>query len=154
MNDQPVHMPPCGDTQQDVTGSVAGILDRWLDDHGEFTFGTKEAGVMLGEEVRGADAAVWLRSDVTPHTGGYRTVPPILAVEVAGQDEGEIALRAKAGWYLDRGVKVVWIVLPDPRQILVARPGGESRFREGERLPPHPDLPGLEPEVGHFFRRL
>ncbi len=53
-----VFMTPSGDIQQDVTGSVAGLLDRWLDDHPEFTFGTNEAGMILDGEVRAADAAV------------------------------------------------------------------------------------------------
>lgn len=147
-------MPPCGDIQQDVAGSVAGILDRWLDDHLTFCFGTNEAGMLLGEEVRAADAAVWSRADLTGHTGGYRRVPPVLAIEIAGLDEGEIELRDKAAWYLAHGVKVVWIVLPASREVVEVRPGGERRHAVGASLPEHPELPGLTPEVARFFRQL
>lgn len=81
-------------------------------------------------------------------------VPPILAVEVGGREEGEPELRAKAQWYLAHGVAVVWLVLPKSRDVLVVTAGGESRHRPGERLPPHPALPGLAPAVERFFRQL
>jgi Uma2 family endonuclease len=147
-------MPPCADTQLLVTGSVAGLLDRWLDQQPSFTFGTNEAGLLLGGEVRGADAAVWKRDALGPPTGRYVRVPPLLVVEVAGRDEDEAALREKARWYHDRGVRVVWVVLPDSREVLVLRPGSEVRCAPGARIPAHPDLPDLEPEVSAFFRRL
>src|SRR5438046_1725451 len=59
-----------------------------------------------------------------------------------------------AQWYLAPGVPVVWLVLPKSRDVLVVTAGGESRHRPGERLPPHPALPGLEPAVERFFRQL
>ena len=147
-------MPPCGDTQQFVCISVAGLLDAWSQLHPEFAVGGNEAGMILGAEVRGADAAVWRRRDLPQRSGGYQRVPPVLAVEVAGLDEDEAELREKARWYLAHGVGVVWLVLPETREVIVIRPGAETRARRGERLPPHPDLPGLEPEVDRFFRQL
>lgn len=154
-----IYMTPSGDIQQDVTGSVAGLLDRWLDEHPEYTFGTNEAGMMLGGEVRAADAAVWARKDLGPYSGGYRRVPPILAVEVAGAQDEETALLDKAAWYLEHGAKTVWLVLPGSREVLVLRPGTEpktevKRHGEHERLPPDAALPGLTPKVSRFFKRL
>lgn len=149
-----LYMPPTGDVQQDVTLSVAGILDRWADDHPELACGTNEAGMILGTEVRGADAAVWRRDASGPYTGWYRRVPPVLAVEVAGREQGEPELREKAAWYLSRGVTVVWLVLPETREVVVLHGKGETRHRAGDRVPAHPDLPGLAPEVDLFFRRL
>lgn len=149
-----LYMTPCGDVQQDVVGSIAGLLDRWVDAHPGFTFGTNEAGMLLGGEVRAADAAVWSRSALGPYDGTFRRVAPILAVEVAGASEDEDVLRAKAQWYLDHGVEVVWLVLPASRTVLVITPQGEFRHRPGERLPGHASLPDLEPEVARFFKRL
>jgi Uma2 family endonuclease len=147
-------LPPCGDHQPDVSISVAGILDRWLDEHAEFTVGGNEAGMILDGEVRGADAAVWRRSDLGPYTGKYRRVAPVLAVEVAGYREGEDQLREKANWYLAHGVHVVWIVLPDSREVIVLENERSQRCGVGNALPDHPDLPGLHPVVDRFFRQL
>jgi hypothetical protein len=57
-----------------------------------------------------SDAAVWSRADLGAYEGGLRRVAPVLAVEVAGADEGdsEKALREKADWYLGGGIAVVW----------------------------------------------
>jgi Uma2 family endonuclease len=149
-----LYMPPCGDVQQAVAFSTAGVVDRWLDDHPEFFVGGNEAGLLFGRDVRGAEVAVWRREAVGPLTGGYVRVPPILAVEVAGREENEPALRAKAAWYLARGVQVVWLVLPATREVVVVGPEGERRQGPGERLGAHPALPGLEPAVEAFFRQL
>ena len=149
-----LYMPPCGGIQQGVSVSVVGILDRWQDDHSEFFAGGNEAGMILGKDVRGAEGAVWRRESVLPLTGHYIHVPPILAVEVGGREEGEPELRAKALWYLAHGVAVVWLVLPKSRDVLVVTAGGETRHAAGDRLPPNPALPDLEPPVERFFRQL
>jgi hypothetical protein len=42
--------------RQDVAGAVAGLLDRWVDEHPEFGFGANEAGMIQGGDVRGAQS--------------------------------------------------------------------------------------------------
>ncbi|HZA50715.1 MAG TPA: Uma2 family endonuclease, partial [Myxococcaceae bacterium] len=133
-----LYMPPCGDVQQDVAMSVAHVLMRWSQEHPEFVLGGNEAGMILGGETRGADAAAWRKADVGVHTGGFRRVAPVLAVEIAGLDEGEPELRAKARWYLGHGVACVWLVLPETREVIVFGEAGESRCATGSRLPSHP----------------
>jgi Uma2 family endonuclease len=78
----------------------------------------------------------------------------MLAVEVAGADEGEEELREKARWYLDHGVRVVWLVLPETREVLVLETPGESRHGRGLALPAHADLPGLVVRVDDLFAQL
>lgn len=149
-----LYMPPCGDLQQDVVVDAAFLLREWSGAHPEFVVGANEAGMILGGETRAADVARWRKADLGPHTGGYRRVAPVLAVEIAGQDEGETELAAKARWYLEHGVAAVWIVLPELREVIAITTAGETRHRMGERLPSHPGLPGLEPEVRQFFTQL
>jgi len=146
-----LYMPPCGDRQQDTVADVVITLGNWGRSHPEFVVGTNEAGMFLGEDGRGADAAIWRRADVGPYEGGFRRVPPVLAVEVAGRYERARQLRAKARWYLDAGVPVVWIVLPKKREVLVVTAAGESRHRCRERLPGNPRLPELAPMVDELF---
>jgi Uma2 family endonuclease len=148
-----LYMPPCGDTQSDVVTDVMRLLLRWQDGHEGFKLATNEAGIRLAGASRGADAAVFRRAEVSEYTGGFRRVAPVLAVEVAGQDDGEAHLREKAGWYLSVGVAVVWLVLPDTREVIVMTADGEARHRSGA-LPAHPALPDLAPPVADFFRQL
>jgi Uma2 family endonuclease len=147
-------MPPCGDVQQDVCSDVAGILMSWLAAHPDFVVGTNEAGMMLGGDVRAADAAVWRRSEIGTRTGGLRRAAPLLAVEVAGRDEGRTQLRDKAEWYLGAGAKVVWLVFPEEREVVVVTEQSEERFGREQRIPAHAALPELAPEVQAFFRQI
>lgn len=148
------YMTPCGGIQGSVVGSVAGLLEDWVANHREFHMATNEAGMNLEGDVRAADAAVWRRDQLGTVTSGYARVPPVLAVEVAGEDEGDEQLRAKAAWYQAKGVAVVWLVPPETRQVIVLRPAGESTHGHDDTLPAAPELPGLTPPVARFFRQL
>src|SRR5262249_47630517 len=119
--------------------------------HPEFSVGTNEAGMRLGDDSRGADAGVWRQR---PQRWGFRLEPPVLAVEVAGQDEGADALLEKARWDLAQGVPVELVVLPGQRQVMVVTASGETRHAVGDRLAAQQDLPGLEPEVAELFRQV
>ena len=147
-------MPPCGDEQQDVAASLVGLLEPWSVAHPEFVVGANEAGMILGGEVRAADAAVWRRDHAGPRTGGYRRSAPILAVEVAGRDEGEAELLPKARWYLEHGVAVVWIVLPLAREVIVVDGAGQTRLGTDDAIEVRDELPGLTSPVARLFRQL
>ncbi len=147
------YMPPCGEVQQDVATDATVLLGSWARDWPEFVVGSNEAGMIIGSAVRAADVGVWRRSP-TAERNGFRRTAPILAVEVAGQDESEPLLREKAAWYLDAGVAVVWLVLPEGREVLVVERGSESRHEKGGVLPAVPALPGLRAEVAAFFLQI
>ncbi len=72
--------------------------------------------------------------------------------EVAGQNEDEALLLDKAQWYLAHGVTIVWLVLPETREVVVLIGEQETRYRMGQRLAPHDALPDLAPGVADFFR--
>jgi Uma2 family endonuclease len=137
--------------QQATVADVVAELVLWQRAHPEFSVGTNEAGMRLGEDSRGADAGVWRQR---PQRWGFRREPPVLAVEVAGQDEDADTLREKARWYLAQGVLLVWIVLPGQREVIVVTSAGETRHAVGERLLVHQALPGLQPQVADLFRQV
>jgi Uma2 family endonuclease len=149
-----LYMLPCADAQQYVATDATFILRSWAQTHDGFVVGSNEAGMKLGDSVRAADVAVWRRSDEGTVTGHVQHVAPVLAVEVAGTDEEEQVLRDKAGWYREHGVGIVWLVLPETREVVVIDESGDSRFGVGQHLPPHAELPGLGPAVDAFFSQL
>lgn len=81
---------------------VVHVLRRWSDHRPEFVVDGNEAGMKLGEDIRAADAAIWRRDQVGPAVGRLRHAAPVLALEVAGQDEDEPVFREKARWYWRR----------------------------------------------------
>lgn len=150
-----LYMPPCARFQRVTVVDVIVVLGAWGRAHPEYEIATNEAGMQLGEDIRGADAAVWRRAALDPKDAGVARVAPLLAVEVCGRRETERRLREKARWYLERGVRVVWLVLPKTRAaVVLTSEGGEHRLGADDRVPPHPALPGLTPRVAEFFAQL
>jgi len=149
-----LYMPPCGDDQGDVAGDVVHVLKTWAEKHPQFKVSGNEIGMYFDGEARGADAAVWLRSTLPPNTGGLRRVPPILSVEVAGRDDSEASLRAKAQWCFGHGVQLVWVVLPASREVIVMSPTTARRLGWKDRLPEAGALPGLKPRVSELMAEL
>ncbi|MBX3197913.1 MAG: Uma2 family endonuclease [Labilithrix sp.] len=145
------YRPPCGEIQQRTVVEVVTELNLWRRTRSGFAVGSNEAGMLLGGEVRAADAAVWRASSPT---SGYARVPPILAVEVSGADEDVPALLEKARWYLGHGVLLTWIVDPQAHVVHVVSDDGVRVIGETERLSEHPALPGLSVPVANRFRQL
>lgn len=145
--------PPSGDSQQQTAAGVVHQLMLWQEAHEGFKVGGNEAGMLLGGEVRAADAAVWRAADLGPRTGGFPRVAPVLAVEISGKDEDLDQLTDKARWYLGHGVAVVWILDPATRAARVIDSAGTVDLASGT-MPAHPDLPGLAPALADLFRQL
>lgn len=141
-----LYMPPCADEQAEVVSGVVYELVAWARQHREFVVGTNEVGMLLGGSVRAADAAIWRRDESHP-TGTFRRTPPLLAIEVAGEDDTLVELRRKARWYLEQGVEMVWLVFPKDRQVKVLTAGRTRTFRTTDRLPAPRALEGLSPRV-------
>ncbi len=149
-----LYMPPCGALQFFTVSDLVITLGIWVRSHPEFMLGTNEAAMLLGGAVRAADAAIWSRAQMGAFGAGVLRVPPLLAAEVAGRDEGKVPLREKARWYLDMGVAVVWLLFPKEREVIVVTRAGSSSHRIGERLPADPRLPDLAPRVDDLFAQL
>jgi Uma2 family endonuclease len=149
-----LYMPPCGDLQQDTVTDVVITLGAFVRANPALVLGTNEAGMRLLGATRAADAAVWRRAELGSYSGRLRRVPPLLAVEVAGEDETEGALLEKADWYLKAGAKLVWLVLPETREVVCVAREGRTRHGVGGRIPPHADLPGLSPLVAELFAQI
>lgn len=145
-------MPPCGGTQSKVVLNLARLIGNWAHARPDFIGGTNEAGMRLGTDTRGVDVGVW-RTKGRGSLKGFAHVAPVLAVEVEGEEEAERErpLRKKARWYFVHGTKVVWLVLPSRREIIVLTARGESRHRPGEMTPEHTALPGLRVAVDEVF---
>lgn len=144
------YMPPCGKNQQRVCVDVVTELGVWCRARTGFIVGGNEAGMLLGGEVRGADAAVWRAGEEAGDE--FARTAPVLAVEVCGEDESGPMLTAKARWYLDHGVERVWVVDPMTRRVHVVT--AEGVVEAVDRIPEAPSLPGLSPWVKDLFRQI
>ena len=94
-----------------------------------------------GGNVRSPDASFVARDrfegDQPPE--GFSPVPPDLAVEVLSPDDRPRAILDKVGEYLERGVRVVWVIDPRSRTATVYR-----SLSDVSRLGPDDDLDGQD----------
>ena len=69
--------------QRVVAVDVTTDLNLWCRATPGFEVGGNEAGMKLGDEIRGADGAIW-RKSTEPKTHAFARTPPLLAVEIMG----------------------------------------------------------------------
>jgi Uma2 family endonuclease len=83
---------------------------------------------------------------------GYATLAPDLAVEVVSPNDLYEELEKKVVEYFRAGVRLVWVVSPESRTVLVQRPDGPSRrLFETDELLGEEVLPGFRCLVSEFF---
>jgi Uma2 family endonuclease len=76
---------------------------------------------------------------------------PDLAVEVKSPDDNLSKLREKAAYYLANGTRLVWLVYPEKRLIIVLTPDSEEILTENDALTGGDVLPGFEVPVERIF---
>ncbi len=82
----------------------------------------------------------------------YAENPPVLAVEVLSPSDRPSRVARKVNQYLRAGVKLVWVVDPEIREVGVHRPGIELQLLTADDvLTGGDELPGFECRVAEFF---
>lgn len=118
---------------------------------------TVETGVVTErnpDTVRGPDVAFWsverLPLDQTPEA--YPDVAADLCVEVFSPSNTQQEMKEKVREYLQRGVRLVWIVDPEERTVTVYRQPGEGRLLwEDATLTGEDVLPGFQCRAVELF---
>ena len=118
---------------------------------------SNDSGVILGRDpdtVRGPDVMYFDdgKSAAEIAAAGYAETPPVLAVEVLSPTDRPGRVARKVAQYLRAGVRIVWTVDPEVREVTVHLAGGEVRgFGPEDTLPGGDELPGFECRVSEFF---
>jgi Uma2 family endonuclease len=119
---------------------------------------TEQSGYDVGKGrravVRAPDFAYMSKERAAQVRGvRYPRLAPDLAVEVVSpsqNDEDEMASRARM--WLDFGVRMIWVIWPDAKQVDVWRPDTEKqRLSEQESLDGQDILPGFTLPVAKLF---
>jgi Uma2 family endonuclease len=116
---------------------------------------TNDTGVVLErgpDTVRGPDVAFWSITRQPAVPDGYFEIPPDLAVEVLSPDDRRKDVRAKVKEYLFYGVKLVWLVDPEARIVLIYQgsPRG-TELDEDDTIDGGDVLPGFSCKVSDLF---
>ncbi|HYH64494.1 MAG TPA: Uma2 family endonuclease [Urbifossiella sp.] len=154
-NGRLVIMPPPGD----IHGRTQYKVGRYLDTHAEelgLGEGWVEVGIVLRRDpdrVVGADAAFVLKASqpVRVTTEGWLETIPEIVVEIRSKNDTTPEVLAKRDEYFDAGVRVVWVLDPDDRTVVVhAPPAAPVVFATADTLT-SPLLPGFAVPVALLF---
>lgn len=75
-----------------------------------------------------------------------------LAVEVKSPDDSLPKMREKAAYYLANGTRLVWLVHPKKRQVIVITPGSEETLTDNDTLNGGDVLPGFTLPIRDIFK--
>jgi Uma2 family endonuclease len=94
-----------------------------------------------------------LPDDIVPD--GWVKIPPDFAAEIISPNDKAEEVFAKAREWLDVGVRLLWVISPASRTILVLRPGGGAAWvGAGGTLSGEDVLPGFSCPVEELFADL
>jgi Uma2 family endonuclease len=150
---------PMGFVSSFVGGRLFRLLDIYCDKHGLGWVLPADASYQCfpdaPSKVRKPDvsfiAAARLPAIEAPH--GHARIAPDLAAEVISPNENfEEAIR-KTGEYLDAGVRLLWLIDPASRTVLIFRPdGGGGILRGSGELSGEDVVPGFRCSLDEVFR--
>jgi Uma2 family endonuclease len=142
-----------------IMARVTYYLEGWLElqplPRGEMLCG--EAGVILRHDpdtTVGIDV-VYVSAEVAAKQSGETTLidgVPVLVVEILSPSDKQEEINEKLDTYLRAGVKVVWVIDPHDRTVLVYRPGAKPQLvNDDQELSGEPELPGFHVPVAKLF---
>ena len=152
-----VAMSPTSDEHGRVELCVGAILRDFVRPRGLGRVRVGEVGIYTRRDpdrVRGADV-IYISNERYAQRDvflAFLDIAPDLVVEILSPRDAAMDLAEKIREYFAIGVRMVWVIDPRARRVLVYRTATALReFGEGERLPGDDVLPGLEIPVADLF---
>lgn len=143
-----------------VCGNVTIELGNYARQRGSGYVCSNDVGILVGREpdtVRGPDVAFFddeqTYADMLAEEG-YADLPPTFVAEVLSPSDRPSPVARKVTQYLRAGVKLVWVLDPERREVFVYRAGTELDVVASDGTLDGGDaLPGLSVPVADLFRK-
>ncbi len=138
-----------------IQGNVIGALKAFLRAH--------PVGYVLSEtnfrlwpnrerESRIPDVAFIKKDRLHQNLRRFPEMAPDLAIEIVSSDDNFNKVLGKVDAYLEQGVHIVWLIIPETREVLVCTAHNKHSVREKLAAPEL--LPGFELVVDEIFADL
>jgi Uma2 family endonuclease len=129
-----VPMSPPGATHGNLQSRLAAALFTQGEEKGHGKSYT-EVGIVLArnpDHLVGADAAFVVKRSLPAREvkEGYLETIPELVVEIRSKNDTDTEINEKVADYLQAGVRLVWIVDPEPESVVEHRPGSPARTNQ------------------------
>lgn len=153
-----VEMPQAGPEHGLICGNSSYLFGHYARQSGLGYTMTNDSPVLTRREpdtVRGGDVCFYLR-EAWPREkvgSGLIPVPPLLVLEVLSPSNRPSDIFEKTVEYLRVGVRMVWLIDPPTRRVIIYRPHepAPAIYRDGDTIENLPELPGFRAAVSDFF---
>jgi len=155
VNGEVIETVPTGFEHGAAQSRTNAHLRLFVDAHklGEVVGG--ETGFWLATNtMRAADVAFISNDQLAKITerGKYLPFPPDLAVEIVSPNDTAGEIETKVRQYLRAGTRLVWVIYPELRHVIVYHPDGSSKLVEAPAALDGGDvLPGLSIPVAELL---
>jgi len=136
-----IQMPPPQDEHSNVQANLIMLLKLWQKQSGIRGRVRAELGVLLSEKgkprlVLGPDAAYIAAGRRGERKEAYERIAPDFVAEIASPTQSRPDMYQKVNLYLAAGVKLVWLIWPNPQFIEVwqADDTTQARAKRGETI--------------------
>jgi Uma2 family endonuclease len=150
-----VTMPPAKGRHGIVCSRIDRKVGNFVDERRLGWVASNDTGVRLERDpdtMRAPDVAFWSIARQPAEPEDYFEIPPDLAVEVLSPDDRRTAVREKVREYISTGVRLVWVVDPETRTVMVY--AGTMRgveLDEADTIDGGDVLPAFSCRVADFF---
>jgi Uma2 family endonuclease len=156
VNGRVVPTMPTGDEHADVESELGMRLRAYGKETRRGRAVGGEVGIYIRrnpDTVRAADIVFISRErDLRPRAKGYFEIAPDLVVEVLSPDDRMSRMREKLRDYFSAGVRVVWVVDPALRRVLVHRSLTDVTVLDDRQILTEEELlPGFSVPVAELF---
>jgi Uma2 family endonuclease len=142
-----VTMPPPGGRHGACCVKAVRLIGNYVEERGLGHVCCNDTGFISErgpDTVRGPDVSFWSKERLAEMPDGYPELPPDLVVEVVSPSDHFSRVQGKARHYVERGVRLVWVVDPEDRSVTVYRPGRQANILvEKDTLSGEDVLPGF-----------
>ncbi len=151
-----VEMPPTGGDHGKASFNLAALLGTFIRQHHASEGYGAETGFHIShspDTVLAPDLAFIARErqPTGPQKGFVTTIPDLVA-EVVSPSNSAPSMQAKVEQWLSAGVRLVWVVYPDTRSVVVYNAQREGKLlRADDTLTGDPVLPGFTCKVSEIF---
>ena len=151
-----LEMPPPGKYHGFVCGNISAILWHFAASRGRGYVCTNDAGVIVDSDpdtVCGPDVTFYEDAQTSDNMDRqYAADPPLLAVEVMSPTDRINRVNIRIAQLLSRGVRMVWVIDPEARDVSVYTSGHDPLLLTGDdTLTAEELLPGVSIPVRDLF---
>jgi Uma2 family endonuclease len=103
-------------------------------------------------KVRRPDLSLMWREKLSEAPTGHCRIAPDLAVEVISPNELYVEVEEKIAEYLSAGVRLIWVLNPEKRSVMIYRANGSTTFLHAhDELSGEEIVPGFRCKVAEIF---